>query len=341
MANITNSQSSRKRKSPEDGHLQHLRQLSPFDRLSETSRSPSVFSALSDNSSRTSAEDDEPDTYNCTFEIKGGLIKIRLVGATNRMACAQLLTCIQSSLQPHNTTIFPSKFLSDRALRLRKNTKAADDKIRHEFVRGLKKIKGKKPVNLVNTRDTSTPLLSFKFVDDYQYGCGIEPPVPEAMEGCQSCRPNMGGFCGCEYTKRCECLEFARVDENKLDNEQKKQYERSKLGKATTMGLPKRFPYSKETGYLVTFYLESEYAIFECNDNCACAQGQQGGVAHACKTRIVQSGRQVGLEIFRTKNRGWGMWTITQFTEICVANVNRFALYRSISSRPVCRHLPG
>lgn len=196
--------------------------------------------------------------------------------------------------------------MNDRALSLCKKTEAADDKIRHEFIRGLKKIKGIKPVNLVNTRDSSTPLLSFKFVDNYQYGCGIEPPVPEAMEGCQSCRSNMGGSCGCEYTKRCECLEFARVDENKLNIQQREQYARAQLKKDTTMGLPKRFPYSKDTGYLVTFYLESAFAIFECNDNCGCAKVQAGEVGHACKTRIVQNGRQVGLEIFRTTNRGWG-----------------------------------
>lgn len=285
-----------------------MRQLSPFDRLSENSRSPSVFSTLSDNSSRTSVEDDEPDTYNCTLEVTSGLVKIKLVGTTTTMdyVITQLVfscSCVsQSTTHSHNTTIFPPKSLVDRALRLRKNTKAADDKIRYEFVRGLKKIKGKKPVNLVNTRDTSTPLLSFKFVDDYQYGCGIEPPVPEGMEGCQSCRPNMGGFCGCEYTKRCECLEFARVDESKLDDQQKKQYRQG----GSTIGLPKRFPYSKETGYLVTFYLESEYAIFECNDNCGCSV-QHGEAGHACKTRVVQNGRQVGLEIFQTTNRGWGM----------------------------------
>ncbi|TID21640.1 histone-lysine N-methyltransferase [Venturia nashicola] len=284
------SSSSRKRKRPEGGRLHNIRQLSPFDRLSEKSRSPSVFSARSDNSSRTSTEEDESDTYNCTLEVKGGVIKMKL-----------------SSLQPYNTTIFPSKVLSDRAFKLRKNTKAADEKIRNEFVRGLEKIRGQKPVNLVNTRDMSTPLLSFKFVNDYEYGCGIEPPVPEAMEGCQSCRPNMGGFCGCEYTKRCECLEFARVDEHKLDDQQKKQYARAQLRQDTTMGLPKRFPYSKETGHLVTFYLESEFAIFECNDNCGCANVQLGELGHACKTRVVQNGRQVGLEIFRTTNRGWGL----------------------------------
>jgi histone-lysine N-methyltransferase SUV39H len=191
--------------------------------------------------------------------------------------------------------------MKDRALRLRNNTTIADSKIRHEFVRGLKKIKGAKPVNLVNIRDSSTPLLSFEFVDSYKYGDGIDPPVPEAMEGCQSCRPNMGGFCGCEYTKRCECLEFARVDERKLDDEGRKQYERALKGKDTTMSLPKRFPYSKDTGRLVTFYLESEYAIFECNINCGCGP--------VCKSRVVQNGRQVGLEIFRTIDRGWGKFT--------------------------------
>ncbi|KAE9981449.1 hypothetical protein EG328_011600 [Venturia inaequalis] len=297
------SSTSRKRKSPEDGHLQHLRHLSPFDRLSESSRSPSVFSAQSDNSSRTSAEENEPDTYNCILEVKSGLIKIKL-----------------STLQPHNTTIFPSKVLRDRALRLRKNTKAADDKIRLEFLRGLKKIKGKKPVNLVNTRDTSTPLLSFKFVDDYQYGCGIEPPMPEAMEGCQSCRPNMGGSCGCEYTKMCECLEFARVDEKKLDDQQRKQYKRLSDKKVSTMGLPKRFPYSKDTGYLVTFYLESNYAIFECNDNCGCSV-KHGEAGHACKTRVVQNGRQVGLEIFRTTDRGWEALAAGQFIDTYLGEV--------------------
>jgi hypothetical protein len=80
-----------------------MRQPSPFDRLSE-SRSPSVFSALSDNSSRTSVEDDEPDTYNCTLEVKSGLIKAKLVCPANHMACAQMLTCaiVISSAYEHN-----------------------------------------------------------------------------------------------------------------------------------------------------------------------------------------------------------------------------------------------
>lgn len=206
-----------------------------------------------------------------------------------------------------NTTIFPTKSMKERALGLKGYT-VADSKIRLEFVRGLEKIKGAKPVNLVNTRDTSTPLLSFEFVDGYRYGAGITPPVPEAMEGCQSCRPNMGGFCGCEYTKRCECLEFARVDDRKLDEKERRQYQRALRGEDTTMGLPKRFPYSKKTGRLVKFYLDSNYAIFECNSNCGCGD--------VCKSRVVQNGRQVGLEIFRTTDRGWGKFA-AQIRKTC------------------------
>jgi [histone H3]-lysine9 N-trimethyltransferase SUV39H len=193
-----------------------------------------------------------------------------------------------------------------------KSTRQADGKIRSQFVRGLTKIQGAKPVKLVNIRDSSTPLLSFKFVKDYNYGNGVEAPDPASMEGCKSCRPNMGGFCGCEYTKLCECLEFSRVDDRKL-NEEEKERLRSHLEEGeSSMGLPKRFPYHKGSGFLVNFYLEANYPIYECNPNCACGP--------VCKSRVVQNGRQIGLEIFRTKNRGWGKFQSLQHIKGYVTN---------------------
>jgi hypothetical protein len=187
----------------------------------------------------------------------------------------------------------------------------AASKIRSQFIRSLGSSSGK-PVKLINTRDASTPSLSFTFIDDYVYREGVEPPDPAVMEGCglvrskysnQTCRPNMGGNCGCEYTQSCECLEYARVNEKKLDEEQMAQWQNHwqdhEQGVAIDlMGLPKRFPYSKETGLLVMDYLSQRWTIYECNDNCACGP--------ICKSRVVQRGRTVGLEIFRTKNRGWG-----------------------------------
>lgn len=44
---------------------------------------------------------------------------------------------------------------------------------------------------------------------------------------------------------------------------------------------------------------ESREPIYECHGECAC-------VARACKNRVVEHGRTVGLVIFRTANRGWG-----------------------------------
>jgi len=188
--------------------------------------------------------------------------------------------------------------MKERAQSYRKATIIADSKIRHQFTRGLTKIRGAKPVNLVNIRDSCTPSLTFEFVNGYKYRHGVEPPDADSMEGCTSCRPNMGGFCGCEYTKRCECLELARVDDRKFTDEERKELARRLEKGESTMGLPKRFPYHKGTGLLVSFYLDSVDPIYECNINCGCGP--------VCKNRVVQHGRQIGLEIFRTNNRGWG-----------------------------------
>ncbi|KAF2401350.1 SET domain-containing protein [Trichodelitschia bisporula] len=178
-------------------------------------------------------------------------------------------------------------------------TSAAEYKIRYEFIRRLLALRGAKPVRLVNTKDLSTPPLKFEFINQYIYREGVHQPDPGTVEGCVSCRENMGAACGCEYTKLCECLEYAEVNVSKLT-----EGERVKLDKITrqggsTLGLPKRFPYSREQGILVTAYLDSRYPIYECNERCICGP--------ICKTRMVQHGRQVGLEIFKTATRGWGL----------------------------------
>ena len=39
-------------------------------------------------------------------------------------------------------------------------------------------------------------------------------------------------------------------------------------------------------------------AIIECNDQCSCAR--------TCPNRVVQRGRRIPLEIFKTQRKGWG-----------------------------------
>jgi histone-lysine N-methyltransferase SUV39H len=116
----------------------------------------------------------------------------------------------------------------------------------------------------------------------------------------------MGRDIGCEYTKKCQCLEYAAVDETRLDDEQRKLYQIIQAEGGSTMGLPKKFPYYtgdtkiRRTGSLVPFYLHSRRPIYECNDNCNCGDG--------CRNKNVQFGRTVELEIFKTgTGRGWGL----------------------------------
>jgi len=183
---------------------------------------------------------------------------------------------------------------------------AAERLIRNAFMEKLRKVKG---VYLENTVDTSTPSLDFTFIDEFVLRKGVHAADPETNPGCQSpCRPDMGGQCGCEYTKLCECLEYAAVDEEKLlrtDPIGYAQYclERDTGGFINTAGLPKRFPYSKpregSVQILQSFYREQRHPIYECHEKCNCGTN--------CKTRLVSKGRHVDLTIFKTDDRGWGV----------------------------------
>jgi histone-lysine N-methyltransferase SUV39H len=199
------------------------------------------------------------------------------------------------------------------------STAVAESKIRAEFVRELQNIRGPKPVQLVNTLDTTTPPLSFQFIQDYIYREGVYPPNPDAMIGCKSCRPNMGGNCGCEYTKLCECLEYGEVDYKKLTVEEAEACKAAEARGDTTLGFSKRFPYSKGTGYLVQAYINSGFPIYECNAKCACGP--------ICKSRVVQKGRHVGLQIFKTRNRGWG--NISSFSSLIIHKLTFLGLRSS------------
>lgn len=182
------------------------------------------------------------------------------------------------------------------------STRQGQNSIRAEFIRRLQSIPGRvrAPVTFVNTFDNTTPSLQFTFIDDSVLREGVQKLDSGTLLGCEKCRPDMGQSIGCEYTKKCQCLEFAEVDPARLTEEQRAQYDPHD----DTLGLPKRFPYAssgKRQECLVEFYLERRAPIYECNELCRCGP--------LCKNRCVQHGRRVRLEIFRTKNRGFGLKT--------------------------------
>ena len=182
------------------------------------------------------------------------------------------------------------------------DTRQADYHIRTEFSRRLSPIPGPY-VCIRNDLDESTPSLDFSFVSDSVLGAGVEARDPETTIGCNSendpggCRPHMGQGIGCEYGRKCDCQEFAAIDIQRLKAEEREKYKKGDM-----LGLPKRFPYYSVTSNrpecLVNFYLESRHPIYECNVCCNCGPD--------CKTRVVQKGRKVKLQIFKTLDRGWG-----------------------------------
>lgn len=53
--------------------------------------------------------------------------------------------------------------------------------------------------------------------------------------------------------------------------------------------------------------LQNRWNIFECNHRCDCSDN--------CKNRVVQWGRKVALDIFKTRERGWGLRCLQDLQE--------------------------
>ncbi|CAI6250067.1 unnamed protein product [Periconia digitata] len=179
-------------------------------------------------------------------------------------------------------------------------------RIRAKYVARLNKVPGK-PIHLVNTYDQTSPSLRFRFIPEYILREGVNKADPATQEGCQSCSPHMGRCIGCEYTQKCECLEYAAVNEAAITDPTVMSAYREAKDKGNSLAkFPKRFPYYAEgtkiqrAGTLVPFYLDSRRPIYECNDNCRCG-------LH-CRNKNVQFGRTIDVEIFKTDGgRGWGL----------------------------------
>jgi len=164
-------------------------------------------------------------------------------------------------------------------------------------IRKLRAVNGP-AITLINTVDSSSIPLSFEFINESVLREGVYKAPRETVLGCSECRPQMGQGVGCEYTQRCHCLEYAPVNTATLNPIQQAKFDAGEYD-----GLPRRFPYyspnSARSGLLINFYLEKRHPIYECNEGCPCGP--------VCKTRVVQKGRQIPLQIFKTKDRGWGL----------------------------------
>ena len=148
--------------------------------------------------------------------------------------------------------------------------------LRKQFLQNLHNLVGP-TVTLFNDIDHTSPPSKFRFINQNVLGEGVTSASSEWIAGC-NCRKDNGRHMGCEYLS-CECVQLSDPDDN---------------GRL-------HFPYSGAThdyGCLRGVYLKLRNHIYECNDKCNCDNN--------CKNRLVQHGRQIPLEIFKTRNRGWG-----------------------------------
>lgn len=201
----------------------------------------------------------------------------------------------------------------------------------------------KYPVTIVNETDDGAVLPpNFRFIDDSILGLGVTRAEKEFRMGCDC--PDQES---CMYSA-CACLDEVEDSdsddhEGGLDEEdqenlrwaeehlRKPSWARPRTSRDGSRDTPgsgaanehrhatngpvggapgkKRFAYHSQgakRGLLRSSYLNSRAPIYECHEACCCAQDH-------CPNRVVERGRKVPLQIFRTAdNRGWGVRTMRE-----------------------------
>ncbi|KAK4444930.1 hypothetical protein QBC34DRAFT_414300 [Podospora aff. communis PSN243] len=143
------------------------------------------------------------------------------------------------------------------------------------------------PISIRNTVDGEVLNPNFRFIDHSVIGKGVLVADSSFRVGCD-CEDDEE----CMYSS-CQCLdEMAGGSDEELDDDTVPHKPRRK-----------RFAYHSrgaKAGLLRSRILEhSRDAIYECHDGCNCSRN--------CPNRVVERGRTVPLQIFRTEDRGWGV----------------------------------
>lgn len=162
------------------------------------------------------------------------------------------------------------------------------------------------PITIVNdTGDGATLPNDFSFITDNILTTGVEAASENFRSGC-SC----DDAAACRYDG-CECLsdmwwdeeemEQSSPDESDSDSETEQGRRRQRKHKRAKYSYHTR---GKAAGLLRSRYLKSRDPIYECHEECACSS------TNDCVNRVVERGRRVPLQIFRTQDRGWGVKTL-------------------------------
>lgn len=202
------------------------------------------------------------------------------------------------------------------------------------------------PVTIVNSEDTATIPANFRFISSPVLGAGVTPAEDEFRFGCDCAHEAECMYAGCACLDEMigsddDADPDAPVDTDDKDNAEilewaastrrKPEWMRRRGSRDGSRDTPasgtgggggggggggraavpsprpqrkKRFAYHSQgakAGLLRGSELNSRLPIYECHEGCHCSKA-------GCPNRIVERGRQVPLQIFRTHKgeRGWG-----------------------------------
>ncbi|XP_006455981.1 hypothetical protein AGABI2DRAFT_180791 [Agaricus bisporus var. bisporus H97] len=131
---------------------------------------------------------------------------------------------------------------------------------------------GAAPITIVNdVDDEEIPFLALGFCyleKGYQYPPYIDPPKLDFQVGCDCKR--------CGDASQCDCQSVSEL----VDDDGQKIFAYTKTG-------------------LFSFNVPRHVEVVECNETCRCGPG--------CINRVSQRPRDVPLEIFKTRGKGWGV----------------------------------
>lgn len=150
----------------------------------------------------------------------------------------------------------------------------------------------KTPITIVNDVDSVAIPPNFRFIEKMIYRKGVKPAEDNFRSGCD-CQTDLD----CQYGG-CQCLSDLLDGDEDGDDENAMS-----LGGQESHLRKKKYAYhlhGAKKGLMRSEMLETKLPLYECHESCSCSA--------SCPNRVVEQGRTVPLQIFRTENRGWGMF---------------------------------
>ncbi|KAI0999974.1 Histone-lysine N-methyltransferase, H3 lysine-9 specific [Podosphaera aphanis] len=132
------------------------------------------------------------------------------------------------------------------------------------------------PISIINKESNDTIDDTFEFIEKNIIREGVKLADEEFQAGCE-CKTSF--HC---LKSDCLCLQDIEISDMSPD---------ASINAYHVEG--------RRKGCLRGEMLRSRMPIYECNRQCSCAEN--------CPNKVVSRGRQIPLQIFRTRNRGWGL----------------------------------